>query len=169
MKKLIILACLIALALPMVSQAQTTKPIKGWGFVGGQYTKAVTGEDGGLASLGFFTNVTGPLYTAARVDVGHYGVVNTDWVLLTRVQESPLYVGLIGGLDGTFKPDSSATLMTYLNAASGIMASVQTDWKFLGFSNPNFTAVAKYHFAFEGGTAFVDGWTAGVYVALPWY
>lgn len=163
----VILACVVIGASAMAQD--TTKTIKGWGFVGGQYTHAVTGKDGGLATLGFLTHVTGPLYTAARIEAGHYGVVNNDWILLTRVQESPLYVGFVGGLDGTFKPDESTALTAYLNGAGGVMASVQTKWKFLGFSNPNIWAVARYHFAFENGTQYVNGWTAGLGIALPWY
>ena len=165
----LVLALALCLAVGVQAQTDTTKHIKGWGFTSVQYTHAVTGDNGALASFGFLTHVTGPLYTAARVDVGHYGVVNNDWLLLTKVQESDFYVGMLGGLDGTFKPDSSSTLMSYINGAGGIMASYQSRWKFLGFSNLNLSAVVRYHFALRETVTYVDGWTAGFVVALPWY
>jgi hypothetical protein len=170
-KKTILIALIVALmAVAVQAQTDTTvKPIKGWGFVGGQYTHAVTGDNGALATLGFMTKVTGPLYTAARIETGHYGVVSNDWLLLTQVQTSPLYVGFIGGLDGTFVPNETTALTAYLNGAGGVMAAVQTKLTFLGFKNPNFWAVARYHFALGSSTVFVDGWTAGLGIALPWY
>jgi hypothetical protein len=164
------LVALLALALCSSVVAQdTTKVAKGWGFIGAEYTHAATGSNGGLGVLGFMTKVAGPLYTAARIETGHYGVVNNDWILLTRVQTSDLYVGFIGGLDGTFVPNEATALTAYLNGAGGLLASYQSKWKFLGFENLNIWGVARYHFAFEGGTQYVNGWTAGVGVALPWF
>ena len=164
------LALVALLIVSVGAMAQTTTPIKGYGFAGARYSHAVLGEDKALGSVGFLTQVSGPLYTAAYVDAGAYGKINNDWILLAPVQPtSKFYVGLLAGPDADFRsigPDGE--IIAYLTGAGGIMCAWQFTGKVAGFSDPGIWAIAKYSFAVDNATTYVNGWTVGLGLFLPW-
>lgn len=149
--------------------AQTPNVLKGYGFVGARYTHAVVGKDAALGSIGFMTRVSGALYTAAYLDVGQYGSIKNDWILLTPVQQgSNVYVGFIAGPNADFKAvGDSGQVISYLTGAGGAMFAWQSKSKILGFNNPGLWAVARYSFKFDNAVTYVNGWTAGLGVFLP--
>jgi hypothetical protein len=167
MKRLFII---IALMLVVVSvQAQIQTELKGYGFTGVRYTHAVTGKSSALGSIGFLTKVAGPLYNAEYIDVGSYGKINSDWIILTPVQPgSPLYVGFLAGPSADFKPvGEKGEIISYLAGAGGLMQAFQFRGEFLGFKNPGVWAIQKYNFSFDNATTYVNGWTIGAGIYLP--
>lgn len=148
---------------------QTTTPnLKGYGFAGGRYTHAVIEKSAALGTIGFLTHVSGALYTASYVDVGSYGKINNDWILLTPVQPaSNFYVGLLAGPDADFTAYGD-DVISYLTGSGGIMAAWQAKTKVIGFDKPGIWMMAKYNFKFDNAVTYYNGWTAGIGVFLPW-
>ena len=165
-----IIATLIAVALVAgMAHAQTTTTLKGYGFTGVRYSHAVVDKDAALGSIGWLTRVTGSLYNATYIDVGQYGKINNDWILLTPVQPgSSFYVGLLAGPDADFSAMPDGDIISYLTGSAGVMVAAQSKTMILGFNNPGLWLMAKYNIKFDNAMSYYNGWTAGAGLFLPW-
>ena len=167
MKRVIYIALLAILSISLLAQTpDTTYKLGSIGFGSVRYSSTVTGEGSFFGSVGFIVHVAGPLYQATYTDVGGYGSINPELLLLTKVQNSNLYVGLIGGPNADFTGSSPVT--SYLSGAAGGIAAYQFKGDFLGFRDVGLMASAKYKFSVDDqAQSYVDGWTVGLGVFLP--